>query len=76
MNSLLMKMEIGLMIELKDKIFDAFLNKYGQENYVIFPNDVGRSFMNLISSERSITLQRAIQFTIEYLQIENVKEVD
>jgi len=62
------------MLELKEKIVDAFFNEYGEENYIIYNQDPGKSFMNFLNNERGITLVKAIEFTIEYLKRASDKE--
>lgn len=58
------------MDPLTGKIIDAFYKKHGDEDYLIQVQDIGKTLQNHINHERGITLRKAIEFAVEYLEKE------
>ena len=60
--------------ELFVKIIDAFYDHYGDEDFTIQVQDIGKTLQNHINHEKGLVLSKAIKFTIEYMNKEKSNE--
>lgn len=51
-----------------EQVMDAYYRAYGDEDFIVYPQDIGKTLQNLIATERGKVLDKAVAFTLDYIR--------